>query len=122
MKCVRNIYLYTLNVSFLVLITFLIYLVLRVRGRIGAITSILLPKKNCKIPYSFLPSLFSTFHLKLKIFNKYSDAMLQQFQITLAAISSPLFTKISQVKVPAFTPKTFPSFRRGNENIDIKRS
>jgi hypothetical protein len=77
MKCVRNIYLYTLNVSFLVLIIFLIYLVLRVRGRIGAITSILLPKKNCKIPYSFLPSLFSTFHLKLKIFNKYSDAMVQ---------------------------------------------
>jgi hypothetical protein len=48
--------------------------------------------------------------------------MLQQFQITLAAISSPLFRKISQVKVPAFTPKTFPSFRRRNENIDIKGS
>jgi hypothetical protein len=56
------------------------------------------------------------------MFNKYSDAMLQQFQITLAAISSPLFTKISQVEVPAFTPKTFPRFRRGNEIIDIKRS
>jgi hypothetical protein len=31
-------------------------LCLRIRGRIGAI--ILLSKKNCGIPYSFLPSLF----------------------------------------------------------------
>jgi hypothetical protein len=34
-------------------------LCLRIRGRIGAI--ILLSKKNCGIPYSFLPSLHNTF-------------------------------------------------------------
>jgi hypothetical protein len=56
MKCVTNILIYTLNVMFQVLVTFYIFLCLRIRGRIGAI--ILLSKKNCGIPYSFLPSLF----------------------------------------------------------------
>jgi hypothetical protein len=55
MKCVKNINIYTLKVMFQVPVTFKIYLVLRIRGRIGTI--ILLSKKNCGIPYSLLPSL-----------------------------------------------------------------
>jgi hypothetical protein len=54
MKCVTNILIYTLNVMFQVQhFKFILYL--RIGGRIGAI--ILLSKKNCGIPYSFLPSL-----------------------------------------------------------------
>jgi hypothetical protein len=55
MKCVTNILIYILNVMFQVLVTFKFVLRLRIRGRFGAI--ILLSKKNCGIPYSFLPSL-----------------------------------------------------------------
>jgi hypothetical protein len=59
MKCVRKKFIYTLNVMFQVHVTFQIYLVFKNTWRTGAI--ILLSKKNCGIPYSFLPSLFINF-------------------------------------------------------------
>jgi hypothetical protein len=61
MKCVRNILIYTLNVMFQEPVTFKIYLV----EELGQLY-ILLSKKNCGIPYSFLPSLdYSLFYLAI---------------------------------------------------------
>jgi hypothetical protein len=56
MKCVRKKFIYTLNVMFQVPVTFQMYLLFKNTWEDWAI--ILLSKKNCGIPYSFLPSLF----------------------------------------------------------------
>jgi hypothetical protein len=59
MKCDRKKFIYTLNVMFQVHVTFLSIIYLVFKNTWEDWGNYLLSKKNCEIPYSFLPSLSS---------------------------------------------------------------